>query len=148
MDMAFKEASSDDGHMRFAGWQKVVRTIEANPVLQARLKKTDADRLFWTACKRSAAPPGRMTRRDFRKLLLELSEAMSVHPFMVFLTVCSAAPFLAELQEKREKERQESMGRRSTGGTDTDPTEVTSIATDATVTSVAADATVDHVATV
>ena len=39
MDRAFKETSSDGGHMRFGGWHKVVRTIEANPVLQARFKK-------------------------------------------------------------------------------------------------------------
>mmetsp|Transcript_76875 Transcript_76875/g.166360 ORF Transcript_76875/g.166360 Transcript_76875/m.166360 type:complete len:496 (-) Transcript_76875:801-2288(-) len=110
VDRAFKVTSSDGGHMRFGGWHKVIRTIEANPVLQARFKKTDADRLFWTACKRSAAPPGSMTRRDFRKVLLELSEAMGVHPYMVFLTVGSATPFLAEMQEKQEKERQESTG--------------------------------------
>ena len=51
-----------------------------------------------------------MRRRDFRKVLLELSEAMGVHPYMVFLTVGSATPFLAEMQEKQEKERQESTG--------------------------------------
>lgn len=88
-------AGEADGRMRFNKWQRSTRLLEANPVLSGRLKQTDVDRLFYTQTHQCSATTKSksVSRREFKSLLLQLSETMEVHPLMVLFAVASQARY-------------------------------------------------------
>lgn len=82
---------NDEGVMKNRHWCKVVRMLEKNPVLQARLVRSDTDRLFWHYTHQNRQVAAGISCGHFLRLLVELAEAMSVHPGIIFLAVGSHA---------------------------------------------------------
>jgi len=77
-------------------WRRVIELIEKNPVLCSRVKYRDVDRLFYAATHSNGKVTQRITCRQFKALLSELSESMGVSASFVFLAVGSHADCLRE----------------------------------------------------
>jgi len=83
-----KMTAADGGRMSTVVWRKVAKIIQANPVLNSRLRRTDADRLYYAEThNRGEANSGGITRREFKSLLVQLAFCMGVPPYMVLLAV-------------------------------------------------------------
>merc|ERR1712039_255226 len=93
VDAVFREivaAAGGAGRMSAQQWRKVTKIVQANPVLNSRLRRTDADRLYYAEThNRGEAHSGGINRREFKSLLVQLAFCMGVPPFMVLLAVGS-----------------------------------------------------------
>lgn len=94
--------ANSEGGMRHAIWFKVVRLLEVNPILQPRLRRSDADRLFYTHTHQNGEGCSGVSCAGFKRLLLDFAATMRVHPTIVFLAVGSHAEHLTLLATKTE----------------------------------------------
>lgn len=78
-----------EGRMDATRWRKVVQLLEANPVLKARMRHEDPDRLFWSETHQCGQVQRCITLPQFRSLLAQLAECWQVHPFVIFNAVGS-----------------------------------------------------------
>lgn len=88
-------AAPTGGGMRAAAWLKVIRMVELNPVLQPRLRRSDAHRLFYAHTHMNGESQASISCVGFKRLLIELADAMRAHPAILFLAVGSHAEHLA-----------------------------------------------------
>lgn len=88
--------TTSGGRMRPSAWLKIIQILETNPVLQPRLRRSDAHRLFYTQTRQSKQCWAGICGAGFLRLLVELADAMQAHPVIVFLAVGSHAGSLAE----------------------------------------------------
>jgi hypothetical protein len=72
-------------------WSRVVKFVEANPVLKRKVNLCDVDRLWYAATHKPhmETPLKEIGRNAFKELLLNWCEAMGCHPWMVFIAVGS-----------------------------------------------------------
>lgn len=91
VDGVFKEYTvGEKGRMSCPQWRKIAKIIQANPVLNSRLKRTDIDRLYYAEThSRGGAQSSGVSRREFKSLLVQLAGCMGVPPYMVLLAVGS-----------------------------------------------------------
>lgn len=93
---------SDGGLMKSRHWTRIVRMLEENPILKARLLRSDTDRLFYHYTHKPG-PTGTvvmgLSATDLTKLLVELADTMSVHPAIVFLAIGSHVSHRSSSQE-------------------------------------------------
>jgi len=96
-------AKGPGGRMNSMQWRKVIHLIQANPVLKARMRHEDADRLFWSETHQGGEAQRGVNLLQFRSLLAQLAECWQVHPYTVFLAVGSHVGHLdAEKEEEEE----------------------------------------------
>lgn len=92
-------ADEESKHMRFRQWQKVVRLIQKNPVLERQVKVRDVELLFYAKTHDSSVHVS-ISRREFKQLLMELAERMEVHPSLVYMAVgCHAEHLSSEMRQ-------------------------------------------------
>jgi len=91
LDGVFRDmTAAEGGKMSAQVWRKVAKIVQANPVLNSRLRRTDADRLYYGEThSRGEAHSGGINRREFKSLLVQLAFCMGVPPYMVILAVGS-----------------------------------------------------------
>lgn len=110
----FNELCREKGYrMANRAWSKVVEFIRGNPVLRARLGRSDADRVFHAEVMREVRERGSnrdvadvgfsVTLRGFLGLLVDIAEVIKVHPFMVMLAVGAHADHMVEDRRQREE---------------------------------------------
>jgi len=92
--------TSDSGCMRWNTWQRIADLICKNPILNARVRHTDIDRLFYQAANRDPENSKTISRNEFLGLLLDLAEASSTHPSIIFFAVGCHAERLASEQAR------------------------------------------------
>jgi len=89
LEAIFSQRSDERGFLLAKRWREVVETVVLNPLLRNRIWLTNADQLFFAErCKGSTGEIG-VTFRQFKKLLLQLSDLLQVHPCIVFVSLCS-----------------------------------------------------------
>jgi len=91
VDRVFHELTTTaEGRMTSQMWRKVAAFIQANPILNERLRRSDVDRLYYCATHhRGQARSDGISRRTFKSLLVQLASCMEVPPYMVMLAVGS-----------------------------------------------------------
>eukprot|EP00931_Biecheleriopsis_adriatica_P120277 TRINITY_DN95393_c0_g1_i1.p1 TRINITY_DN95393_c0_g1~~TRINITY_DN95393_c0_g1_i1.p1 ORF type:complete len:526 (-),score=102.21 TRINITY_DN95393_c0_g1_i1:100-1644(-) len=89
------------GEMRGRQWQRVVQLMLKNPVLESRIRLSDADRLFYEVTHRDTAQASHGLRmpKHFRELLVALAECAGIHPAFVFVAVGCHSESLAQAKE-------------------------------------------------
>lgn len=75
--------------MKARRWREVVEILCRNPLIRRRIWWTNADQLFF-AERRRFDEQG-VTLKQFKKLLLQLSDLLEVHPCIVVVAVLSHA---------------------------------------------------------
>lgn len=91
VDSVFRDLTATaEGRMTSQMWRKVAAMIQANPILNTRLRRSDIDRLYYGAThQRGQARSDGINRRTFKSLLVQLASCMDVPPYMVMLAVGS-----------------------------------------------------------
>lgn len=100
VEEVFRCMTSPGNRMTFRHWQKVIDLIQKNPVLQSRIKLSDADRLFYGQCHRGGQANKNISMSEFKELLFEIAEASGIHPSLVFICVGSYARRLQDEAEE------------------------------------------------
>lgn len=99
--------AAEGGRMSAQVWRKTAKIIQENPVLNSRLRRTDADRLYYAETRsRGEANSGGINRREFKSLLVQLAFCMEVPPYMVLLAVGSHNGQVESKAENADKETQ------------------------------------------
>jgi len=93
VDDVFGMLCGENKLMSSRGWYQVVRIVDRSPALSGRANLSDVDRLWYAQTHSSASKEivRDIDLHGFKALLLALSEAMQVHPWMVFMGVASHA---------------------------------------------------------
>lgn len=102
----------DGGEMRSKQWHRAVSLICNNPVISARVKHSDVDRLFYCETHRgttTTAHPS-ISAAEFRLLLLQLAEASGVHPITIFVACGCNAESLQQAAEEKDRQRRDERG--------------------------------------
>lgn len=75
--------SSRHGCMSHQEWQQVVALLTKNPILRSRVKASEVEHIFVAAQGKNVQNSGGIRFKVFKKLLLQLSESIHVHPWIV-----------------------------------------------------------------
>lgn len=89
LEEVFSERCDERGFLQAKRWREVVEKVCLNPLLRNRIWLTNADQLFFAERCRSATSESGMTFRQFKKLLLQLSDLLQAHPCIVLVSLCS-----------------------------------------------------------
>jgi len=87
-------AKAEGGRMKLGQWKKVMEIIQANPVLNLRVRRSDAVRLYYGETR--SISENSLGLKDFMCLLLKTAETIEVHPMMVFFSVSAHASRLQQ----------------------------------------------------
>lgn len=96
VEKTFQSFTADrNGLLSCREWQNVVRLIRKDPTLSAKIKMTEADRVFYHHTHRDGEVHYDVGFRHFKLMLLTLADEMGVHPHRILLSITSGADDVA-----------------------------------------------------